>query len=131
MAYVRGENDTDHRALAQMTPLVGRIGLNYDNQTWSFGSLLRLVDSQNRVAVNQGNIVGQDIGKSAGFAVLSLNGGWKPRKGMLIAAGVDNLFDRNYAEHISRAGSMLAGFTQTTRVNEPGRVLWLKGTFDF
>ncbi len=131
LAYIRGENDTDDRALAQMTPLEGRVSLNYDNQTWSFGSLLRLVDSQNRVAVNQGNIVGQDIGKSSGFAVFSLNGGWKPRKGVLIAAGVDNLFDKNYAEHLSRGGSMLAGFTQTTRVNEPGRVAWLKGMLDF
>lgn len=131
LAYVRGENDTDDRALAQMTPLEGRIGLSYDNRTWSFGSLVRLVDGQYRVAVNQGNIVGQDIGKTGGFAVFSLNGGWKPKQGVLVAAGVDNLFDKNYAEHISRSSSMLAGFTQTTRVNEPGRVVWLKGTLEF
>ena len=30
------------------------------------------------------------------------------------------------AEHISRAGSMVPGFVQTARVNEPGRFLWLK-----
>lgn len=131
LAYVHGENDTDDRALAQMTPLEGRVGLNYDNKTWSFGSLLRMVDSQNRVAINQGNIVGQDIGKTAGFAVFSVNGGWKPKKGVLVVAGVDNLFDKTYAEHISRAAYDLAGYTQTTRVNEPGRVVWLKGTLDF
>jgi iron complex outermembrane receptor protein len=131
LAYVRGENDTDNRPLAQMTPLEGRLGLNYDDKTWSFGSLLRLVAKQDRMAVNQGNIVGQDIGKTGGFAVFSVNGGWRPKQGLLVAAGVDNLFNKTYAEHISRAGEMLAGFTQTTRVNEPGRMVWVKGTLDF
>ena len=45
---------------------------------------------------------------------------------LLISGGIDNLFDRTYAEHISKAGSMIAGYTQTTRVNEPGRTAWLK-----
>lgn len=131
LAYVWGRNQTEDRPLAQMSPLEGRLGLNYDDRTWSFGALLRLVAPQHRVAQDQGNIVGQDIGKSSGFAVFSLNGGWRPKPGMLIAAGVDNLFDKTYAEHLSRGGAMLAGFTQTTRVNEPGRVVWLKGSLDF
>ena len=72
--------------------------------------------------------MGQDIGPTDGFALLSVNAGWRPRDGLLIAAGIDNLFDREYAEHLSRAGAMVAGFTQTTRVNEPGRTLWLKAS---
>ena len=71
-------------------------------------------------------MVGQDIGSSTGFAIFSLNGGYRPAKGTLISAGVDNLFDKTYAEFISRSGAMVGGFTQTTRVNEPGRTLWLK-----
>ena len=75
---------------------------------------------------NQGNIVGQDLGRTGGFGVLSLNAGWRPTAGVLVTAGVDNLFDKLYAEHLSRGGAMVAGFEQTTRVNEPGRTLWLK-----
>ncbi len=131
LAYVRGHNSTDGLALAQMPPLEGRLGLSYDDKVWSAGALVRFTGDQNRVAVNQGNIAGQDIGKSSGFAVFSINGGWRPKPGLLVAAGVDNLFDKTYAEAISRAGSMLSGYTQTTRVNEPGRVIWLKGTLDF
>jgi iron complex outermembrane receptor protein len=131
LAYVRGENDTDNRPLAQMPPMEGRLGLNYDDKIWSLGSLLRLVEGQDRVAINQGNIAGQDIGKSNGFAIFSLNAGWRPKPGMLIAAGVDNLFDKTYAEAISKGGAMLSGFTQTTRINEPGRMLWLKGSINF
>jgi len=131
LAYVRGENDTENRPLAQMTPLEARLGLNYDDKTWSFGTLFRVAAPQHRIAVNEGNIVGQDIGKSGGFVVFSVNGGWRPKSGLLLAAGIDNLFDKTYAEHISRGGGMLAGFDQTTRINEPGRTLWMKGTLDF
>lgn len=131
LAYVHGNNDTDGVALGQMPPLEVRIGTSYDDKVWSFGALLRMVSEQNRFTANQGNIVGQDIGRTGGFGVFSFNGGWRPRKGAQLTAGVDNLFNRVYAEHISRAGSMVAGFTQTARVNEVGRNLWIKGNIEF
>jgi iron complex outermembrane recepter protein len=131
LAYTRGENRTDDHALAQQPPLEGRFSLNYASGDWSFGALLRLVDEQDRIAINQGNVVGQDLGESDGFAVFSLNGGWKPREGIQLTAGVDNLLDANYAEHLSRGGAMVSGFTQTERVNEPGRTAWLKLGFSF
>lgn len=68
------------------------------------------------LALNQGNIVGHDLGPTAVFAVFSMNTRWQSRKGLLIAAGLDNLFDKTYAEHLSRSGSAV-GFVQTTRVN--------------
>lgn len=126
LAYVRGNNDTDNTALAQLPPLETRFGLSYDDSTWSAGALLRVVAEQDRFDLNKGNIVGQDIGRTAGFSVFSINGGWKPKKGVQLTAGIDNLFDKTYTEHLSRSGAMVAGYTRTTRVNEPGRTLWLK-----
>ncbi len=131
LAYVRGTNDTDGTPLGQIPPLEVRLGLNYDDKVWSFGGLLRAVAAQNRVAVNQGNIAGQDIARSSGFSVFSLNGGWRASKVVQVTTGVDNVFNKTYAEHISRAGAMVSGYTQTTRVNEPGRNVWLKANFDF
>ena len=131
LAYVRGSNDTDGTALAQIAPLEGRVGTTYDNGVWSVGGLLRLVAAQDRFVAHQGNIVGTDIGRTAGFGVLSLNAIWRASKSVLVSAGVDNLTDRLYAEHISRSGTMVAGFTQTTRVNEMGRNLWLKANVKF
>lgn len=131
LAYVRGSNDTDAMALGQIPPLEGRIGLKYADKVWSFGTLLRGVAAQDSVALNQGNIAGQDIGASSGFAVLSLNGGWRASKAVQVTGGVDNLFNQTYAEHISRAGAMVSGFTQTTRVNEMGRNIWIKTDFEF
>ena len=131
LAYVHGNNDTDGTALGQIPPLEARLGLNYDDKVWSFGGLLRGVAAQKRVAVNQGNIAGQDISASGGFSVFSVNGGWHANKAVQVSAGVDNVFNKTYAEHISRAGAMVSGFTQTTRVNELGRNVWVKGNFDF
>lgn len=130
LAWARGENDTDDKPLAQQPPLEARLALEYDDGTFSYGGLLRMVADQHRVDVGSGNIVmnGQDIGRSPGFAVFSVNAGWRPRKGMLVTAGIDNLFDRTYAEHLSRTGVSLPGFVfpADTRINEPGRNLWLK-----
>jgi iron complex outermembrane recepter protein len=126
LAYVRGENDTDSRPLAQLPPLEGRLALAYATDTWSAGGLVRLVGSQDRVVVNQGNIVGQDIGRSPGFGIVSLNASRRLGRNHRLSVGADNLLDRAYAEHISRAGGMVSGYLQTTRVNEPGRTLWAK-----
>ncbi|MDR3055400.1 MAG: TonB-dependent copper receptor [Zoogloeaceae bacterium] len=131
LAYVRGRNDTDDHALGQMPPLESRLMLDWDNGRWSAGTLLRLVARQNRYALNQGNIVGQDLGKTAGFGVFSVNGGYRWNKNTRLTFGIDNLFDKTYAEAISKSGeaSMISGYEQTTRINEPGRTLWLKAQF--
>jgi iron complex outermembrane receptor protein len=126
LAWTRGENDSDGRPLAQMPPLELRTTLDYRRERWSAGLLWRLVDDQDRYATRQGNVVGQDLGPSAGFGVISMHGSWSPRPSVTIAAGVDNLLDKRYAEHLSRAGAMVIGFEQTTRVNEPGATAWLR-----
>lgn len=131
VAFVRGRNDTDGVPLGQMPPLEARLGASYDDKTWSLGALLRGAMAQNRFAVSQGNIAGQDIGRSGGFGVFSINGGWRRSKALQITAGVDNLFNKAYAEHLSRAGSMVPGYPTTMRVNEPGRNIWLKANFAF
>jgi iron complex outermembrane receptor protein len=128
LAYVRSDNTTDGKPLAQQPPRETRIGLTYDNRVGSLAANVRLVGSQDRVDVGSGNIVnnGMDLGPTGGFSVFSVNGGYRFRKAVLVTAGVDNVLNRTYAEHISQAGAMVPGFVRTTRVNEPGRTIWLK-----
>jgi iron complex outermembrane receptor protein len=126
LAYVRGENETDGLPLAQLPPLEGRLSVQYGREIWSIGALARLVAPQERYALNQGNIVGQDLGPTEGFQVFSVNGAWHPTKRVKLAAGVDNLFGAEYAEFVSRNGAAVPGYTTTTRLNEPGRTLWVK-----
>ena len=125
LAYTYGKNRSDSLPLAQTPPLEAKTFLNWDNGTFSAGALWRVVAAQKRYARGQGNIVGTDIGPSAGFGVLSLNAGWRFHKQAVLQAGVDNVFNKTYAEFVSKGGNPAAG-TQTIRVNEPGRQVWLR-----
>lgn len=123
--YVKGNNLTDNLALAQQPPLQLRIASNYQlSDKWQLGGLVRLVQHQHRVAIGQGNIAGQDITATAGFGTLSLNTNYQYSNALQLSAGVDNVLDKTYAEHLSRSGAAVSGFDQIDRVNEPGRTLW-------
>ncbi len=128
LAYTRGKNMTDNLPLAQTPPLEWNNTLAFDNGKFSAGALWKVVAKQNRYAKGQGNIIGQDIGASAGFGVLSVNAGWKFNKYATLQAGVDNVFNKTYAEFVSRSGGFVdpAAGIKTTRVNEPGRTAWLR-----
>ena len=131
LSSVRGANDTDRTTLAQLPPLEGRIGLYYDNNSWSTGLLWRALARQDRVDIGKGNIVGQDFSPTAAANILSVNAGWRATDQVLVTAGIDNLLDETYAEHISRSGASIPGFDQIARINEPGRVLWMKAQYSF
>lgn len=131
LAYSWGKNSSDSRALPQIPPLEVRLGLNYQYDKWSAGALMRIVDSQSRIATNQGNVIGKDFGKSSGFGIFSFNAGYQINKNLKLTAGVDNLFDRYYVEHLNRGGSNMFGFTADQQLPEPGRTLWTKLSFDF
>ncbi|MDI3509410.1 MAG: iron complex outerrane recepter protein [Betaproteobacteria bacterium] len=129
LAWVRGQNDTDDRPLGQMPPLEARFGLDWTQGRWTAGSLLRVVAAQNRYAIGQGNIVGQDLGPTSGYSVFSINGSYRWNDSARVTFGIDNLFDRTYAEAVSRGGAMVAGYDRILRVNEPGRTVWVKAQF--
>lgn len=132
LAYAWGENLAQGTALPQMPPLEARLSLSYDDTRWSFGALLRAVAGQDRVAPGQGNVVGRDLGRSAGFAVLALNGGFRFSGRLQMTAGIDNVFDRNYSEHLNLAGSADFGYpAEPVRIDEPGRTAWLKLNFAY
>lgn len=131
LAYAWGKNSSDGEALPQMPPLEARLGLSYQRDAWSVGALWRVVDGQGRTADGRGNVVGQDFGDSAGFGVLSLNGAYRLSAQVKLSAGVDNLLDKRYAEHLNLAGDAGFGFPAESRIDEPGRTLWAKVDFDF
>jgi iron complex outermembrane recepter protein len=132
IAYAWGENTSHSSALPQMPPLEGRLGINYDNHAWSFGGLWRLVARQNRVSINEGNVVGRDLGPSKGFGTLAFNAGYRWNESLQLTAGVDNLLDRTYAEHLNLGGNAAFGYpADPVRINEPGRTIWTKLNINF
>ncbi len=134
-AYVRGYNDSESKPLAQTPPLDTTLGVKYDDGTFLGGLLLRAVAGQDRVDVGWGNVISRDLGETGGFAVLSANAGWRVREDITLTGGVDNILDKNYAEHVSKTGTYtgtdLAAYSDNVRVNEPGRTFWMKGTVKF
>ena len=133
LAYAWGKNTTDGKALPQMPPLDTRLGLTYSEDDWSAGALWRVVARQDRIDRNAGNVVGKDYGKSAGFGVFSLNGAYRINKNLKVSAGVDNLLDKTYSEHLNMAGNAGFGYPSNdpTAINEPGRTLWTKVDVSF
>ena len=127
LAYAWGELAATGQALPQMPPLESRLSASFDNRRWSAGALLRLVAAQDRVSPSLGNVVGRDLGPSPGFAVFSLNAGYRINDALRLAAGIDNLFDRDYSEHLNLAGNSAFGYpAEPVRIHEPGRTVWIK-----
>ena len=131
LAYSWGRNSSDGTALPQMPPLEARLGLDYAQGPWTAGALWRLVAAQHRYTQDQGNVVGRDMGASSGFGVLSLHASYRVQRQLKITVGVDNLLDKTYAEHLNLAGNAGFGFPANTRLNEPGRTLWLRADMQF
>lgn len=134
LAYVRGENRSTGRPLPQIPPLEFRTSVQYDGGTFLGGGVMRAVAAQHRTDPGNGTIIGTDIGPTGGFTVFSAYVGWRPKDNVLFTAGVDNLFDRAYAEHVSKAYSpsiAALGYPASERINEPGRTFWLKGVVTF
>lgn len=134
-AYVHGDNLSEHRALAQTPPLDTQVAVKYDDGTYLGGMVLRAVAGQSRTDTGWGSIIGQDLGATGGFAVLSGHVGMRVTDYFTLTGGVDNILDKTYAEHISKTGTWsgidLAAYNDTTRVNEPGRTFWIRGSASF
>ncbi|AYZ63997.1 TonB-dependent copper receptor [Burkholderia multivorans] len=126
LAYAWGRNVATGDPLPQMPPLEARFGVEYTHGAWSAGGLWRVVASQHRYALNEGNVVGKDFGPSAGFGVLSLHAQYNVSKTVQVSVGVDNVLNKAYTEHLNLAGNAGFGYAANTPVTEPGRTAWVR-----
>lgn len=129
--YAWAENTTNHTALPQISPLEARFNLRYVQDRYNVGLLWRVVDGQNRVSLNEGNIVGYDLQPSKGFATLSLNGTYQLAEGVDLSVGIDNVLDHTYAEHLNKMGNAGIGFAGDQQFNNIGRNYWARMSFKF
>ena len=129
--YAWGKNTTANTPLPQIAPLEARINLRYVQEKYTLGALWRVVDRQNRVSLDQGNIVGYDMQPSAGFATLALNATYHLQDGMDLSMGVDNVLDKTYKEHLNKSGSAGFGFAEDEQFNNVGRNYWARWSMKF
>ena len=129
--YAWGKNTTDHTPLPQIAPLEARVNLRYIQDRYTLGAYWRVVASQNRISEREGNIVGFDNQKSAGFGTLSLNGTYHVVEGVDLSIGVDNVLNRTYTEHLNKMGSAGVGLPATEQFNNMGRNYWARISMKF
>jgi len=134
-SYVRAENETRNTPLAQTPPLETVVGVNYAGSIWDFGVSMRYVNAQDRIDPGYGSVVGFDRQSATpSFKTIAVNSSVRIGPQFYMSAGIDNLLDENYFEHVSRSNAAsITGFVTDSNVGvrEPGRTFWLKSGFDF
>jgi iron complex outermembrane receptor protein len=128
LAYVRAENTTDDRAVAQIPPLEGTASLEYQQAGWMLGGQVRAVAKQTRVDDDPATGSGLDFGETAGFTILNLYGSYKISKQGEVKFGIDNVLDKLYSEHLNKPNAF---DPLPIAVNEPGRAYWASVNMSF
>jgi len=93
-----GALGSNQEPLPGIPPLETRMGLRFHEARpqprWGVELASRFVASQERVASSLLET------RSSGFAIYDVRTFWRARQGLLLTAGVENVFDRNYREHL-------------------------------
>ena len=108
MSYVRGEDDDIDQPIWGVAPLEGQFGLRlhdaYQGRYWGVELAARFVNGQDRNAfirrVGVPGQVDQLEQETPGFTTLTLRSYYNYSDNLSLVAGVDNLFDNNYIEHL-------------------------------
>ncbi len=127
LSYVRGRKDTDpsknirDRDIAEIPPLKTRVALRYDTG-YHFGEVEVLAQATQ-------DKVDSDLRerKTSGWAVINLKAGAHVGN-FRLTAGVENLLDKFYYEHLSYSRDP---FATGTKVPEPGRNFYLSVGYVF
>lgn len=94
ISYVRGErHDTDDN-LYRIAPLTHRVQLSYIEMNWQLGLTMVNVASQNQVSAENTEQ------KTGGYSLFHLTGQYQLDQNLTVHAGIDNLFDRRYQDHL-------------------------------
>lgn len=129
--YAWGENTTNNTPLPQISPLEARVNLRYIQDKYNVGLLWRVVDGQNRISKDEGNIVGYDLQPSAGFSTLSLNGTYNLAEDIDLSVGIDNVLNKTYTEHLNKMGNAGVGLAANEQFNNMGRNYWARISMKF
>ncbi len=122
LAYVAGRNTTDGRDLPEIPPLSGSLGLRVDSvraDAWWVETGVRFSARQTRVD----EAFPED--ETASFQVVHLKGGLELLDGLHLEVGVENLFDEDYNEHLTREAVMPVGdLGAGDEIPAPGRFVY-------
>lgn len=123
LAYTYGQNIENNEALPEIAPLDLRYSLKSHHLKHKLQTemALRYVAAQNRISKEFGESA------SASFFTVDLEFGYHNSGNWTVAAGVHNILDATYAEHLNRSTlGMNAGL-----MNAPGRNFFITSSLSF
>lgn len=120
-AYTYAEDINTKNPLPEIAPLDFRWNLTADFSPITLSINYRFSGKQNRINPNFGEL------KTKDFSVFDINANYKVFKNANLNLDVLNVFDRAYAEHLSRAFST----NKTQRILSPGRSFCLGFSYSF
>lgn len=124
-SITQGKNTTDNRNIALISAPNGSAFIDYSGERWQLGS--RLNFALEETDIDEQYTPSSSHGKTPAWSTLDLYGGYQVNKSWQIQAGIDNLFDHAYYDHLSYDPVSTAVFKN----NEPGRNFWAKVTAHF
>ena len=116
LASVRGENRDADKALPRIPPIQFIQTLGWHHQGHTLEAEWQLARRQDRVDLESG----LDPSTSPGYGVLNLSGTHPLMANLSLTWAVDNVFDKTWASHVSKADALGEEFF---KVNEPGRTV--------
>lgn len=120
LSYTKAENETTNNDLAQIPPLEGNVGVRYSSNIYWGEVNGRFVDRQNEIDPAFGET------ETAGFSTFGLSVGVIPFDNYNIVVGIDNIFDKKYAEHLNGNNLSSGG-----KLLEPGRNVFARLEWEF
>lgn len=94
-SYVSGKRVDIDDNLYRIAPANARIALAWEAERWSLAAEVLAVAKQRKVSTTNAEV------PSKGYATCNLFGHWIMRDGLRLDAGVENLFDKYFVEHLA------------------------------
>ena len=103
VSYVRGKRTDVADNLYRIAPLRATTNLRYASGPWSANLQWGLAARQNEVSAYNGEK------PTGGYGVVNLHGTWQASSALQVTAGLNNLFDKNYADALSGVNRVSGG----------------------
>lgn len=120
-SYVRGKRRDVADNLYRMAPANGRLALAWAAARWSLSIEGQAVAAQKKVSATNDEALSKD------YVLASIYGHWLVREGLRFDFGIENLFDRQYLEHLAGYNRIVGSDVPLgARLPGPGRSAFVR-----
>lgn len=126
IAFTKADNKTFNEPLAQIAPMITRLGLKYTKSKFWLDLRGSVSSGQDRLALSFGEKV-----NTPGYFTMDLRAGYKILKGLTIGGSVLNILDEKYYNHMNYVYSNTTADQTGKKIYEPGRNFSFYARYNF